>query len=258
MATVMKTETASNLNNITYHLVENAAATKQKGEPVYTAVVTPKETYTIADVAERMAAEGCAVRPATITLVISEFAELVAKLVAEGRAVNVGGVVRFAPAIRGTFTSEDDAFDPARHQVVVNATVGSRLRTAAAESSVQRVQPVILPKIESVVNVHTAEYGTICSRGQFIVFGERLIWDDSQPDEGFFINLMGIETKCKIILADPTGVRPVLMAERQAMNPGDEPELWFYTRMNGGLYQIPYNGPLVCVETPEPGTFSAE
>lgn len=249
MANNVMNETDSNLGNIRYTVVENGAASKAKGEPVYTAVVTAKETYNIADIAARMTAEGCTVRPATIKMVLSDFAELAAKLVAEGRAVNIGGVVRFAPAIRGTFTSPEDVFDPARHQVVVNATIGNRLRSSAATSSVQRVQNVTLPKIDALFNTVDGSEGTICSKGMFVLTGSRLIWDDTQEDEGFIINLMGVETKCRTILGDPTGKRLVLRTT-QPMNPGDAPELWFYTRINGGLYQIKYNGALICVEAP--------
>lgn len=242
----MMNETESNLGNIPYYLKENGAASKAKGTPVYTAVVPAKETYAIADVAERMAAEGCAVRPATITLVLSEFAELVAKLMAEGRAVNIGGVVRFAPAIRGTFASEKEAFDPARHHVVVNATVGNRLRAAAAESEVRRIHQVILPTVDELYNMVDATPGTVCSRGQFMVKGTRMTWDDSKADEGFILNLFGVETKCRVVMPDATGKRLVLQTS-QAMEVGDTPELWFYTRIDGGLFQVKYKGPLTCV-----------
>lgn len=250
MANSVMNEVDSNLGNIRYTVVENGAASKAKGEPVYTAVVTAKETYHIADIAARMTAEGCTVRPATIKMVLSDFAELAAKLVSEGRAVNIGGVVRFAPAIRGTFTSPEDVFDPARHQVVVNATIGNRLRSSAATSAVQRVQNVVLPKIDILLNVADGSENTICSKGQFVLGGSRLTWDDTKADEGFFINLMGVETKCRIVLGDPNGKRVVLRTT-QAMNPGDTPELWFYTRINGGLYQVKYNATITCVATPE-------
>ncbi len=241
------TESESTLGSIPYYIVENGAATKAKGTPVYTAVVATKESYGIGDVANRMAAEGCAVRPATISLVLSDFAELVAKLVAEGRAVNIGGVVRFAPAIRGTFASEAAAFDPAQHQVVVNATIGTRLRAAASTSSVQRIARQTLPELAQVYNMTTGESDTLCSQGLFMVDGTRLTWDDTQADEGFILRLNGVETKCTLVRADLDGKRLVLRAI-QAMEAGDAPELLFRTRINGGLYQVVYGRELLCVE----------
>ena len=53
-----------------------------------------------------------------------------------------------------------------------------------------------------------------------------------------------------MIVPDAKGKRPVLRTS-QAMNPGDEPEVWFYTRINGGLFQVRYEAQLTCVAPPE-------
>lgn len=84
------------------------------------------------------------------------------------------------------------------------------------------------PVIEKVTSVDSGKENEITSRGSVIVEGSNLLWDDSQPDEGFFINLMGIETKMTVVTPDPDGKRVEVKAKWQAMTPGDKPDLYFY------------------------------
>ncbi|MEG2725067.1 MAG: DNA-binding domain-containing protein, partial [Kiritimatiellia bacterium] len=102
------------------------------------AIVELKETYNITDIAKRMASEGCVMKESAIRLVLTEFADLVGTLVAEGRAVNIGGLVRFVPTIRGTFESPTAPWDASKNHVLVNAMAGNKLRQAAKESSAVR------------------------------------------------------------------------------------------------------------------------
>lgn len=252
MAELLNAEANSSVDTIQYYVVENPAATKLKGEPVYTGVVKIKESYAINDVIERMAAEGCAVKGSTIRLVLTEFSDLVGRLVSEGRAVNLNGVVRFAPAIRGTFANGKADFDAERNSVVVNATAGSRLRLAAVGSPVAKVPSAALPTLAAVYNLSTGSQGTICSEGGILVTGTKLEWDADTADEGFFLNYEGVQTKFSV-----TGVpsaTAVALVTGQAMEEGDTAELWFRTRMGGDtLYQVRLADDLVCeAEDDEP------
>ncbi len=248
MANLVTNEASANLESIQYHLEEIKPLSRKEGTPVYVARVDVKETYAIADVAQRMVAEGCAVKAATVSLVLSEFAELVGKLMREGRAVNIGGVVRFTPSIRGRFEAPEAEWDTSRHSVVVNALVGSRLRSAASGSAVQRVGAVTLPKLEGVYNMSDGVEGTIASEGILVVKGTRLTWDAEREDEGFFLDLAGARTKCVLQLSRDND-RTVVIRTTQVMSAGDEPELWFYTRLGGNaLYQVKFEGELICTE----------
>ncbi len=233
MADMMNNNTAPSLEQVHYHVALNPAATKAAGHPVYTGVVDIKETYNTADVAERMVSEGCAVKAATIRLVLSEFAELVGKLAGEGRAINIGGLVRFAPAVRGVFETEDAPWDAAKHTLVVNASAGSRIRSAAALSAVQRVNGVVFPTLTRLVDLATFKDDTITSRGDIFVFGTKLTWDDTQKDEGFFVNYLGVESRCQMLesVQDPTCA--ALRTTQPYATDGDLVELFFRTRMGG-------------------------
>lgn len=128
------------VGNVHYKLTRHGVASRKAGRDIYTASVLIKETYGIEEVAKRMVANRCAVKESTIRLVLQDFADLVGELTAEGRAVNIGGVVRFMPTICGTFDSPDAPWDPKKHAVMVRACSGKTMRRAAAKSPVTRVK----------------------------------------------------------------------------------------------------------------------
>lgn len=232
------------LKSVAYRLVRNEMASQKSGTDTYVGQVEVKETYGLQDVAEQMVKEGCAVKKSTIRLVLSEFAEMVAGLVSAGRAVNIGGLVRFAPAVRGTFASEDAAWDPAKNKVVVNATVGSRLRSAAASSSVRRLSLVDLPTLDVVIDLTSKEHGKITSLGSFLLQGTKLSWDAEAEDEGFFVIHSGSETACEAILADEDPTRVVLQNQVEFLSE-EAIGLVFRTRMGGEtLFQAVFKGDL--------------
>ena len=233
------------LKSVAYRLVRNEMASQKAGAETYVGQVEVKETYGLQDVAEQMVKEGCAVKKSTIRLVLSEFAEMVAGLVAAGRAVNIGGLVRFAPAVRGTFASEDAAWDPSKNKVVVNATVGSRLRTAAASSSVRRLDAVDLPTLEEVIDLSSQEHGKITSLGSFLVQGSKLSWNAEAEDEGFFVIYNTAETACEAVLADEDPTRVILRNKAEFASNDEEIGLVFRTRMGGeSLFQVTFKGEL--------------
>ena len=233
------------LKSVAYRLVRNEMASQKAGAETYVGQVEVKETYGLQDVAEQMVKEGCAVKKSTIRLVLSEFAEMVAGLVSAGRAVNIGGLVRFAPAVRGTFASEDAAWDPSKNKVVVNATVGSRLRTAAASSSVRRLDAVDLPTLEEVIDLSSQEHGKITSLGSFLVQGSKLSWNAEAEDEGFFVIYNTAETACEAVLADEDPTRVILRNKAEFASNDEEIGLVFRTRMGGeSLVQLTFKGEL--------------
>ena len=246
MADVM-IETTPAIESVNYHVVENPVASKSAGKPVYTGVVEVKETYNTSDVAKRMVAEGCPVKGSTVLLVLNEFAEMLAKLTAEGRAVNINGLVRFAPAIRGTFASLDAPWSAASNSLVVNAFAGARLRNAAVTSSVARTDRALpLPKLERVVDMTTVRDGVISSEGAFFVMGSGLTWNQDAEDEGFFLNAGTGEMRCLGVesVQDPTcaALRTDLVFE----NSGEPLTLVFRTRQGGTtLRQVDFTKELV-------------
>lgn len=238
-------EKGSNLANVEYRLVPNKMAAESERGDKYVAQVCVKETYCLDDVAKRMVAEGCAVKASTIRLVVDEFAQMVAQLVAEGRAVNVNGLVRFAPAIRGTFAEADSAWDAAKNAVVVNASVGSRMRGAASASAVLRVHDVTLPELTAVLDLASLEADRISSRANFLVTGTRLEWDREAEDEGFFLSYEGNVMACTFVNVTTDG-RVILANPHTFLSDGHQVELFLRSRLGGEtLYQVKYGEPLL-------------
>ena len=232
------------VESVNYRVIENPVASKMAGKPVYTGVVDVKETYNTAAVARRMVEAGCAVKASTIQLVLGDFAELIGKLAAEGRAININGLVRFAPAVRGTFATMEAPWDATKNALVVNASVGTRLRSAAAKSSANRTTRVLLPTLTRVVDLATVSENKITSSGGFFVLGTRLTWDDTQADEGFFLFANGDKMKCRMVesVQDPTCAA---LITDMTFDPGTPLRLSFRTRIDGILYAVDWAGELI-------------
>ncbi len=235
----------SNIKSVNYRVVQNAAASKLANKEVYTALVNIKESWDLENITERMVAEGCLASTSAIELVIKDFAKLVSKLVAEGRSVNIAGLVRFAPSIRGTFETPDATWNAANNQVVVNANTGAQLRLAAMGSSLQRVDKVVVPVLEVLRDMATGRANIITSNGTFLVTGSLLTWDASAADEGWFISNSGVETKCETVESEQDPDCAVLRTPDMYSVAGQPLELFFRTRINGLLRQMKYDGEIV-------------
>lgn len=138
----MKTQLASThangtplpLHCIPYLLYPHPIATRKAGTPTYAARVLTKETCGLKTIATRMAKEGCPLTPATIELVIRQFADTAADLLAEGKTINIPGFLNLKTTIRGTFPAPNTPFTPKRNAILVTATPGTNLRRAAANT----------------------------------------------------------------------------------------------------------------------------
>ncbi len=130
----------SEVGCIEYCLDRQEVVSLNKGRPVYSARVVEKEVYYLDDTIERMLASGCVVSESVVRLVLKEYFKMVETLVKQGRAVSIPGMVRFAPAIRGTFDSPEEDFDPKKHKIVVNATISKNLHKVAADSPTRRIE----------------------------------------------------------------------------------------------------------------------
>mgnify|MGYP000763766836 CR=1 FL=1 len=247
-ATDIELTTGSSTQGIRYTVHRNGGASKFKGEETYTAYVST-DTAALGEVADAMVTRGCPYAKSYIVAVLTDMANVVGDLLRSGRAVNLGGLVTLRPTIKGTFEGEEGTFSSSANRLAVSASVGSKLRNVTMGSPTLKQSSVQLPTIEKLLNVADGSENTLCSKGQFMLTGARLTWDDTKEDEGFFLNLMGVETKCQTLLGDPQGKRLVLRTA-QTMSVGDTLELWFRTRINGGLYQVKYNATITCVAAP--------
>lgn len=231
---------------IHYKLIRNGYLSKKAKRDIYVASALNKETYGTDELAEQMVARGCPLNKSSIKLAIDDLANLISELVAEGRSINIGGVVRFMPVIHGTFDSVNEPFNPQKHKVHVKACVGTKMRSAKNERSPKRLGPSKVPVLNSLRDKATNKGDVISSRGTFFVFGEYLTWDVSAADEGWFIICNGQETKCEPAQTEQNETFAVLQTDA-VFEESDVPIcLIFRTRLGGKvLRQIPYDKPLV-------------
>lgn len=222
----------STVDVVQYKLRLNPLASSKAGRNIYNGVVIKKETYGTRQLAARMVKEQTPLNESTIRLVIDDLANLIAKLASEGRAVNLGGVIRIMPVIHGTFDSPDEPWDPKKHAVRITACAGTKLRNAAVRSPVMRLDRPNSPEILQVANPASETLNQIPSAGEFFVFGKLLMWNQSAADEGWFLNYKGRETKCDVVKSEnPHSV--ILRTACRFDAPGESLLLIFRTRLNG-------------------------
>ena len=232
---------------IRYEVVKNHAQSKLKAVDVYNARVVAG-VKSLREVADAMVLEGCKYETAEVLAILEKFAQVTARLLQKGHAVNVGSLVRFRPSIQGKFNAENDVFQRGAHRILVRACIGSALRDVAATANVMRVTPALpLPELLEVFNGATGNADCISNEMTFTVRGKAFVYDKDAADEGFFLNLDGQELRCSVIALDDGAGHALLMVPHQVA-PGNELELTFRTRhtANGAMAIVGYPKPLVC------------
>ncbi len=228
---------------IQYSVKKNSAASKFKGRDVYNARVTA-QVLSLQDVAEKMVEEGSKYKTFEITGLLTHFADVVARQVAKGYAVNVGSLFRLRPSIKGTFDAEEDSYGEGNNnKIVVRTTTGSLLRDVAAKAQVRRIDGKNIPEIHAVVNGKTMIEDTISSLGTLIVTGNRLAWDDEKADEGFFLLINGVAHKMTVVKVEDK--KRVLLTADQTLEDNDEVYLTFATTKDGTLATYKYETQLI-------------
>ena len=236
---------------IRYEVVKNHARSKLEAKEVYNAHVVAN-VKSLREVADAMVLEGCKYETAEVLAILEKFAQVTARLLQKGHAVNVGSLVRFRPSIQGKFDAENDVFQRGAHRILVRACIGSALRDVAATANVMRVTPALpLPELLEVFNGATGNADCISNEMTFTVRGKAFVYDKDAADEGFFLNMDGQELRCPVIALDDGAGHALLMVPHQVA-PGNELELTFRTRhtANGAMAIVGYPKPLVC----EPAT----
>lgn len=238
MATISQINTtAGTADAVQYSVVLNKAATAMKGKAIYNARTTTP-TKSLQAVAETMVREGSKYQAFEITGIITQFANVVARLVNEGNAVNVGSLMRIRPSIRGTFENEEEGYTEGKQKIVVATSTGALLRDVAIKAPVRRIDGKTLPELEAVYNAKTGNEDTISSNGMILVTGKYLDFDHDAEDEGYFVVQDGTEHKLTVISADKTMAN--LMCEA-TLTAGEDVQLFFRTSKDGSLEQYTYD-----------------
>lgn len=120
------------------------------------------------------------------------------QLLAEGGGSIKTPLFNITVRIVGVFNGDDDIFDPARHQVKIRLTPGTRLREMEKKIKVRKVvvdkpRPILQHVYD---NNSESQDEVITSGGGMRIAGSLLKFDEGDPNQGiFFIHSTGTETK---------------------------------------------------------------
>ena len=122
-------------------------------EDRYFGTVIPKGTAGVDDVIDQMIADGCRLGRTEIKYIMDTTILAAKKEMLRNPRILDLGFCTLRPVIKGSFNFKDEAFDPDRHQLVVEVVPSKEIKTAvAAGMKLVNVTPVDIPspRIDSV------------------------------------------------------------------------------------------------------------
>ena len=111
--------------------------------------------------------------------------ELAEQLLADYR-VNLGQLTT-GFAIRGAFMSEDEAFDPARHQLVATVRTLDPLKGAMSAVRPENVTLGLTCSVAAVMDAVTKRLSEITGTNRVLIQGQKLGISPDNPDEGVWL-----------------------------------------------------------------------
>ena len=112
--------------------------------------------------------------------------ELAEQLLA-GYRVNLGQLTT-GFAIRGAFMSEDEAFDPARHQLVATVRTLDPLKGAMSAVRPENVTLGLTCSVAAVMDAVTKRLSEITGTNRVLIQGQKLGISPDNPDEGVWLS----------------------------------------------------------------------
>ena len=219
---------------INYALFENHITPEPE---IYAAHVEITGSADMHAIAERIIEQGSTVTSADILAVLEDTIKACEALLLEGYNVNLGGLVRLQPTIKGKFNGLNDKFDPARHQVDVGATPGARVRKTIRENAKVHKDEAIKPTptlIEFKDTTTGAVNDTIRIGGLASITGYRLKYDKAQPDEGIYFIPTGGAPEFKVTIIQTNLPAQLIFASPADLTPSTNYHLEIRARIDGG------------------------
>ena len=151
MMSLLKATKAS--SKVRYRLVKMPARQDEKAWYAAHAIV---QTTSLRQIAEQMVREGSKYAEHEILGIAEQMIDVITERLRDGHSVNFGSMMRFRPSIKGRFETQDEAFDPKKHQLRVAVSVGRRLLKAVEDVTVECVDEKKMPEI---LDVSATPYG---------------------------------------------------------------------------------------------------
>lgn len=180
----------------------------------------------IRDIAEELVALGCTADAVTIEYVLNTFAAKLPRMVATtGSRYSLGELVTFYPVIGGSFETPTAAFDPARNDLHLAASVPRKLRGSIAAVRAYNVTPgEVSPRITHISGddgKHSYLNAGWLGR-ELLVVGRDLLLDKDCPDEGAWLTGGDLEEPLALAVHDRTTKSfSAAMPAAGAVAPGD-------------------------------------
>lgn len=171
---------------IKYTLLPNALS----GDGAYAASMRLDNPLDLDAIIAEMDERGTTVAESEARAVLIELLRVIKRQVLAGKRINLGGLVRLFPTIRGSFTGPDDAFDPARHQLVLNAVADRALHDELRAAGVvaKQTEPEVRPILQRLYDHGTSTVDSTLSPGRTATLkGARLRYNTARADEGLFL-----------------------------------------------------------------------
>ena len=162
----------------------------------YTARTQDVRTITNDVIIARMTGRSLTLTDTEVKSVFNEFEHLLIELLEEGCAINTP-FLKISPSIVGVFSNADDVFDPARHAVRLNASLGSSIVIDQRKMKLQKEKlSLVQPEILSVKDYQTLQMNEVIKRGGTVeITGSDLKIYPEDLEQGVFIGNQGSEVR---------------------------------------------------------------
>jgi len=148
------------------------------------------------EIITRMTGRGMTLTDTEVMSVFNEFGHMLDEILHEGCAVATP-FMKIVPSIAGVFRNSDDTFDPERHEVRYNASLGKGVKIDPRRIKLQKEKiKVLQPEMTSVKDYHTLLQDQVMKRGGTVeIKGLQLKVFNQDPEQGLYIGRPGNEVR---------------------------------------------------------------
>jgi len=168
-----------------YSLLDNPVTpdpTDFRGQPISRGAKTDE------DLANYMTSRGSTVTKAEALANVQELSEAMFFFLKEGYTIN-SCLLKASFSISGVFTSEEDTFDPARHQININLRLGNNFKGLTEQIRLTKIEAnKILPQPASLLDVNSNTTNERLTPGGTIkLSGKRMKIDPKVSEQGVYL-----------------------------------------------------------------------
>ena len=170
-------------SNIEFSLQRVSKALSAK--PYYRAVVQPKGIFGTKEFADRLA-ERTKEEAIHWRYFLNVIADEIETLLLEGNRVNLGRLA-MSLAIRGSFASEDEEFDPSKHSLAAVVRALKPFKDKLEAVVPENITAGITCRVAAAMDSVTKRLSEITGTNRLLIQGRRLEISPDNPDEGVWL-----------------------------------------------------------------------